>query len=166
MLWLLLAIFVIYALNCIRMIQPHERAVILRSGNIANRVVGPGVVLFLPFVERLHRVSIEPLSLSLPIQSAITRDEVPIQLQASLDAKVNNPELALKGARDWRVHLISQLQILMKDRLEDLDFDRLDSSFAEWTRSIRIQMNDLASMLGIEITGLSISNLSPRTRPE
>jgi len=84
-------------------------------------------------LEKLRLVSIEPLSLSLPIQSAITRGEIPIQLQASLDAEVGDPKLALKLARD---------------KLEDLDFDNLDSAFPEWIQSIRAEMQQFARRVG------------------
>ncbi|MCI0413294.1 SPFH domain-containing protein [bacterium] len=164
--WILLALFVILLLRTFRVVRPTERGLILRLGKSTKRVVGPGLIAILPFVDRIRRVSIEPLSLSLPIQSAITRDEIPIQLQASLDAEVKNPRLALIGARDWRVHLISQLQLLMKERLEELDFDHLDSSFPKWIQSIRREIDAAANVLGVQITGLSISNLSPRSRPE
>jgi len=124
------------------------------------------MIVLIPFVESLRRISIEPLSLSLPIQSAITSDEIPIQLQASLDAEVREPELVFSGARDWRIQLVSELQMLMKEKLEELDFDNLESTFPTWVESIRDELKQYAGKLGVEITGLSISNLSPRTRPE
>ena len=60
---------------------------------------------------------------------------------------------------------MSQLQELMKEQLEELDFDRLDEVFPEWIRSIRSQLDSKADAIGVEITGLHISNLSPRTKP-
>jgi regulator of protease activity HflC (stomatin/prohibitin superfamily) len=165
MYWIPAALILLFVLLALRRVQETDRGVILRS-NKPIRVVGPGYVLLIPFLEKLHQVSIEPLSLSLPIQSAITRDEIPIQLQASLDAEVRDPQLALKMARDWRIALVSKLQLLMKDKLEELDFDNLDSVFPEWIQSIHAEMQQIAAGLGTEITGLRISNLSPRTRPE
>ena len=112
----------------------------------------------------LDRISVEPFSVSLPPQSAITKDEIPIQLQASLDAIVRKPVLA-SGVRDWRIYMMSQLQDLMKEQLEELDFDRLDEVFPDWVRSIRSQLSSKGNDIGVEVTNLQISNLSPRTRP-
>ena len=166
MTWLVVFVFaLVLLLASIRFIQPEQRAVIIRFGQV-NRVAGPGMVFLLPWIEQLRRVSITPLSLSLPIQSAITKDEIPIQLQASLDAEVRAPELALKLTKDWRIAVISKLQTLMKDKLEELDFDQMDSVFEQWVQSIRSELQAMANELGVEITGLQISNLSPRTRPE
>ena len=165
MIYVLVAALIIIAATSIRSIPANERGVIYRLGRKQNSVVGPGKVLIIPFVDHLERVSIEPFSVSMPPQSAITKDEIPIQLQASLDAVVRNPDLALVKVRDWRIHLMSQLQELMKDQLEELDFDRLDEVFSQWVQSIRSQLNAKANEIGVEITNLQISNLSPRTKP-
>jgi regulator of protease activity HflC (stomatin/prohibitin superfamily) len=158
-------LLLILALLSTRKIDPSERGLVTRFHS-AHRVVGPGFVWILPGMETLRRVSIDPLSISLPIQSAITRDEIPIQLQASLDAEVRDPDLALRAAKDWRTALISKLQLLMKDKLEELEFDNLDASFPAWTQSIRDQLQTTAAEMGVQVGKLSISNLSPRTRPE
>jgi regulator of protease activity HflC (stomatin/prohibitin superfamily) len=164
--YVLIAIVVIVVLIAsIRSIPADERGVVYRLGRKQKSVIGPGRVMILPFIDRLERISIEPFSVSLPPQSAITKDEIPIQLQASLDAVVKNPDLALVKVRDWRIHLMSQLQELMKEQLEELDFDRLDEVFPQWVQSIRSQLNSKANEIGVEITNLEISNLSPRTKP-
>jgi regulator of protease activity HflC (stomatin/prohibitin superfamily) len=165
MIYVLLAALIIIAVSSIRSIPADERGVVYRLGRKRNSVVGPGKVMIIPFVDHLERISIEPFSVSLPPQSAITKDEIPIQLQASLDAVVKNADLALVKVRDWRIHLMSQLQELMKDQLEILDFDRLDEVFPQWVQSIRSQLSAKANEIGVEITDLQISNLSPRTKP-
>lgn len=165
MIYVLIAVvIIILAAASIRTIPPNERGVIYRLGRKQKSVVGPGKVMIIPVVERLERVSVEPLSVSLPPQSAITKDEIPIQLQASLDAVVQNAELATQ-VQDWRIYLMSQLQELMKEQLEELDFDRLDEVFPKWVESIRSQLNAKGKEIGVEVTNLQISNMSPRTKP-
>ena len=159
------AIIIIVVAASIRFIPANERGVVYRFGQKQNSVIGPGTVMILPFVDRVERISIEPFSVSMPPQSAITKDEIPIQLQASLDAFVQNADLALVKVRDWRIHLMSQLQELMKEQLEELDFDRLDEVFPQWVQLIRSQLTEKANKIGVEITNLQISNLSPRTKP-
>lgn len=159
------AIIIVLIIASIRSIPADERGVVYRLGRKQNSLIGPGTVLIIPFLDHMERVSIEPFSVSLPPQSAITKDEIPIQLQASLDAVVKNADLALIKVRDWRIYLMSQLQELMKDQLEELDFDRLDEVFVQWVQSIRSQLNAKANDIGVEITNLQISNLSPRTKP-
>ncbi|MCI0443407.1 SPFH domain-containing protein [bacterium] len=165
MFYVLIGAIIIIVIASIRSIPANERGVVYRFGRKQNSVIGPGKVMILPFVDRVERISIEPFSVSMPPQSAITKDEIPIQLQASLDAVVRNADLALVKVRDWRIHLMSQLQELMKEQLEELDFDRLDEVFPQWVQSIRSQLNAKANEIGVEIMDLQISNLSPRTKP-
>jgi regulator of protease activity HflC (stomatin/prohibitin superfamily) len=162
---LVIVLIVIVGAASIRSIPADERGVVYRLGRKQNSVIGPGTVMIIPFLDHVERVSIQPFSVSLPPQSAITKDEIPIQLQASLDAIVKNADLALVKVRDWRIHLMSQLQEMMKEQLEELDFDRLDEVFPQWVQSIGSQLNFKANEIGVEITDLQISNLSPRTKP-
>ena len=163
MTWLL--VIAIFALLGVRRIRNGSNAVVMRFGERTSRVLRPGFAWVWPFVDRLYNVSMEPLSVSLPPQSAITKDEIPIQLQASMEAKVLDPKLAAVTGKDWRVYVMSQLQDLMKERLEELEFDRLDEVFPQWVDSIRGQLDEKAGAIGVAITALQISNLSPRSRP-
>jgi regulator of protease activity HflC (stomatin/prohibitin superfamily) len=156
--------FVIVIVTGFRKVTESERGVILRGGRRV-RSCGPGLVFVPPF-DRFERVSIEPFSVSVPPQSAITKDEIPIQLVASLDAKVTDSNLAVLAVRDWRIFLMSQLQELMKERLEDLDFDNLEKVFPDWVKQIQIQLSEKGKDVGVEVTSLQISNLSPRTKPD
>jgi regulator of protease activity HflC (stomatin/prohibitin superfamily) len=163
MFWLALLIAGIGALG-IRRIQNGMNAVVIRFGRPASRIIGPGITIVWPFIDRIRSVPVDPLSVSLTPQSAITKDEIPIQLQASLDARVADIQLAAT-VRDWRILIISNLQALMKDRLEELDFDRLDELFPNWIEGIRSELRERSAEIGVQITGLRISNLSPRTKP-
>ena len=165
MIWLILIILVLLCLAGIRRVPPGMIGVFVRLNERTKRTAKPGKSWVLPGIERLDLVDVQPFSVSLPPQSAITKDEIPIQLQASLDAVPRNPELAAVSVRDWRIFLTSQLQNLMKDRLEELDFDRLDEAFPSWVQSIREDLERKAGEIGVDIRKLQISNLSPRTKP-
>jgi regulator of protease activity HflC (stomatin/prohibitin superfamily) len=163
--WLLMLIAAVWVFCSIRKIQPTERGLLVRSGRRTTKVVGPGVVFVPALLYRLDRVSIQSFSVSLPPQSAITKDEVPIQLQAAFQAEVQDAVAAVGRVRDWRVHLMSELQQLMKDGIEELDFDNIDISFGPWLEKLRGQLNEKAGHIGVEITALNVSNLYPRVRP-
>jgi regulator of protease activity HflC (stomatin/prohibitin superfamily) len=165
MVWILIAMAGAILLSSIRKVAPNERGLIVRLGRRTTKTVEPGLTLILPFIDKLEKVSIDPLHVSLPPQSAITKDEIPIQLQASLDAVVRDPALAVRKVRDWRIHLMSYLQDLMKEQFEELDFDNLPEIFPGWVQRIRHQVSQKGEDIGVEITDLQISNLSPRTKP-
>jgi len=162
---LFIAVAVILLFSGIRKIPQTHRGIVERLGRQLPGAREPGFVWMLPIFDRLHLISVEPFEVSLPPQSSITSDEIPIQLQASLVAQVVNPEKATT-VKDWRISTMSALQNLMKDRLEDLDFDRLQTEFSDWVANVRKELDQLVAVFGIEIRDLQISNLSPRTRPQ
>jgi regulator of protease activity HflC (stomatin/prohibitin superfamily) len=165
MVWLIALTVLILVAFSIRKIAAGENGVVIRLGRVTNRVLRPGFVFIVPFIDRLVRVPAEPFLISLPPQSAITKDEIPIQLQASLRAEMRDAKQAALEDRDWRIRITSRLQDLMKDGLEELDFDRLDESFPDWIRSIREKLEENAKTFGVNVIDLQISNLSPRTKP-
>jgi len=165
MVWIIAFVLIVLLANSIRRVAEGEKGVVFRLGRVTERVFGPGLALIVPFVERIIHVPAEPFQISLPPQSAITKDEIPIQLQASLRAEMRDAKKAALQDRDWRIRITSRLQDLMKDGLEELDFDRLDESFPRWIRSIRENLEENANTFGVSVTDLQISNLSPRTKP-
>ena len=164
MTWIIFAIALFLVMG-IRRIPAQQRGVMIRLGRIRGKVVGPGLVWLFPSIDKLVRISLEPFIVSLPPQSAITKDEIPIQLQASLQAVVRDPVCAATNSMDWRIYLISQLQEMIKEKIEELDFDNLPEHFPIWVQEIRQILNEKAAIIGVEVLDLQISNLSLRTRP-
>jgi regulator of protease activity HflC (stomatin/prohibitin superfamily) len=156
---------VIFLLSGVRKIPLTHRGVVLRLGKQLPGVRGPGFVWIIPIFDRVQLISIEPYDVSLPPQSAITSDEIPIQLQASVKASLQNPEQAT-SIKDWRLSTRTTLQNLMKDRLEELDFDSLQSEFPDWVQRVRRDLERSVAIFGVQIQDLQISNLSPRSRPQ
>jgi regulator of protease activity HflC (stomatin/prohibitin superfamily) len=157
-------IIAIFMLAGIRKIPQGHVALVERLGRQLPGIRPAGYIYIIPTIDRTRLISIEPFQFSLPPQSGITSDEVPLQLQASLVARVQNPEQTTT-VNDWRTSTVSTLQNLMKDELEELDFDRLQSEFPDWVCGLRKELERRVAVFGVEIHDLQISNLSPRTRP-
>jgi len=161
---LLAAVAAIFLLSGIRRVPENYAGLVERLGAQIPGSRKAGIVFVIPLIERIHLISTEPFEVSLPPQSAITSDEVPIQLQASLVAHMEHPERAM-NVKDWRISTMTALQNLMKDRLEDLDFDRLQSNFSEWAQSVREELEKRVAVFGVQVQDLQVANLSPRQRP-
>ena len=78
---LALVLLVSLALS-VRVLKQYERAVMFRVGRVAGDARGPGLVLFIPFVERLHRVSMRIVTMPIQSQGIITRDNVSVDVSA------------------------------------------------------------------------------------
>ncbi len=87
---LALVLLVSLALS-VRVLKQYERAVMFRLGRVAGDARGPGLILFIPFVERLHRVSLRIVTMPIQSQGIITRDNVSVDVSAVAYYRVADP---------------------------------------------------------------------------
>jgi hypothetical protein len=91
---LILVIVVAAAITSLRVLREYERGVSFRLGRL-RPLAGPGPVFLLPFIDRLIRVDLRTVTLTIPPQEVITRDNVPARVNAVAYFRVVKPELAI-----------------------------------------------------------------------
>src|SRR5260370_11444538 len=97
----IIAVVVLALINqAVRIVQEYERGVIFRLGRlVAAR--GPGLFFLIPFVETMRKVDLRIVTLEVPAQEAITRDNVTIQVDAVVYFRVTDPSVAVVKAIDF-----------------------------------------------------------------
>src|ERR687883_671062 len=91
---LLVAAAVALAGASIRVLREYERAVVFRLGRVIDKK-GPGLVLLVPAIDRMVRVSLRTVTLNVPPQDVITRDNVPVRVDAVVYFRVVDPDNAV-----------------------------------------------------------------------
>ncbi|MFB7328831.1 slipin family protein [Streptomyces sp. NPDC056190] len=143
-----------------RVVKQYERGVVFRLGRLRPQVCGPGLTLIVPFVDRLHRVSLQIVTMPVPAQEGITRDNVTVRVDAVVYFKVTSPAEALVQVEDYRFAVSQMAQtslrsIIGKSELDDLLSDReklnqglelmIDSPAVEWGVTIdRVEIKDVS----------------------
>ncbi|MFB7108189.1 slipin family protein [Streptomyces sp. NPDC056291] len=143
-----------------RVVKQYERGVVFRLGRLRPQVRGPGLTLIVPFVDRLHRVSLQIVTMPVPAQEGITRDNVTVRVDAVVYFKVTSPAEALVQVEDYRFAVSQMAQtslrsIIGKSELDDLLSDReklnqglelmIDSPAVEWGVTIdRVEIKDVS----------------------
>jgi regulator of protease activity HflC (stomatin/prohibitin superfamily) len=97
----LLALLVIMGF---KVLPEYERAVIFRFGRLARGVLGgngPGVVIIIPFVDDLQRVSLRTVAMDVPSQDIITKDNVTVKVNAVIYFRVVEPQKAIVAVEDY-----------------------------------------------------------------
>jgi regulator of protease activity HflC (stomatin/prohibitin superfamily) len=98
---ILLAVLVAMGFNVLR---EYERAVIFRFGRVARGLVGgdgPGIVVIIPLVDKLVRVSLRTVAMDVPPQDVITRDNVSVKVNAVIYFRVVDPQRAIIQIQDY-----------------------------------------------------------------
>lgn len=97
--FLLVALAIISA--AIKIVQEYERGVVFRLGRFAG-IRGPGLILLIPFVERMSKVDLRVVTLDVPSQEAITKDNVTVRVNAVVYFQVIDPDRAVINVEDFR----------------------------------------------------------------
>src|SRR4051794_40064628 len=119
-----LAVLVLIVLNSVRVVQEYERGVIFRLGRLVG-ARGPGVFFLIPFVERMVKVDLRILTLDVPAQEAITRDNVQLKVDAVVYFRVIDPEAAVVKVLDYIRATSLVAQTTLRSVLGQSDLDDL-----------------------------------------
>jgi regulator of protease activity HflC (stomatin/prohibitin superfamily) len=87
--------------SSVRIVQEYERGVIFRLGRVVG-ARGPGLFLIIPFIERMIKVDLRTVTLDVPAQEAITRDNVTVKVNAVVYFRVVDPVSAIVQIEDYR----------------------------------------------------------------
>src|SRR5215210_4085346 len=88
-------------LQSIRVIKQFERGVVYRFGRVQSRVRQPGLTALVPFVDRLQKVNMQIITLPVPAQDGITRDNVTVRVDAVIYFNVEDPVRAAVDVQDY-----------------------------------------------------------------
>ena len=124
----IIIVLILLMASAIRILNEYERGVIFRLGRLIG-AKGPGLVLLIPIVDRMQRVSLRTIVLDVPPQDVITRDNVSVQVNAVIYFRVMDPNKAIVAVENF-LFATSQLSqttlrsILGQQELDDLLSER------------------------------------------
>src|SRR3954468_14515028 len=120
----LLAALVALAGASVRVLREYERAVVFRLGRLVDKR-GPGLVLLVPAVDRMVRVSLRTVTLNVPPQDVITRDNVPVRVDAVVYFRVVDPNCAVVQVESFLKATSQIAQTTLRSVLGKVDLDSL-----------------------------------------
>src|SRR5689334_21336366 len=102
---LVLIFFAILVLSsAIRILREYERGVVFRLGRVLDRgAKGPGLILLIPFIDKMVRISLRIVVMDVPPQDVITRDNVSIKVNAVIYFRVVDPQKAVVEVENFLV---------------------------------------------------------------
>jgi regulator of protease activity HflC (stomatin/prohibitin superfamily) len=155
---LVLVILVAVTLTSIRVLREYERGVCFRLGRL-RPIAGPGPVFLLPFIDRLIRVDLRTVTLTIPPQEVITRDNVPARVNAVAYFRVVKPELAITEVEAYPVATSQIAQTTLRSVLGRAELDTLLSERDELNNSLRRIIDEQTEPWGIKVTTVEIKDV-------
>ncbi len=154
-------IIVLVLFNIIKVLKQYERGVIFTLGKVSTTggVKGPGVIFLLPGIQKMVRVSLRTVTMDVPSQDVITKDNVTVKVNAVVYFRVIDPRNAIIEVEDfyYATSLISQTtlrSVLGQNALDDLLSNR-EAINAELQKVIDLQTEPW----GIKVTSVEVKNV-------
>jgi regulator of protease activity HflC (stomatin/prohibitin superfamily) len=153
---LILGLFVLS--SSVKILREYERAVVFRLGRLmAAR--GPGVVLLVPMIDRMVRVSLRTHTLTIPAQDVITRDNVPARVDAVAYFRVVDPRSSIIEIEDY-LRATSQIsQTTLRAVLGKADLDTLLSEREKLNEHLQQIIDEQTEPWGIKVTTVEIKDV-------
>lgn len=139
----------------IRVASQWERGVILRVGRYVG-LRGPGIFYVIPGLETVSFVDTRLLTLEIPAQRAITKDNVPVQIDGAIFFQVSDPGKAVTEVQDYRFATTQYAQAALRDAVGGLTLDELLAEREQIQNAMRNNLEERLKSLGIHVDSVRL----------
>lgn len=159
---ILIVLFILF--NGIRILKEYERAVIFRLGRYVKEGAfyggnGPGLIILVPIIDKMERVSLRTVTMDVPAQDIITRDNVSVKVNAVLYFRVIAPERAILEVENY-LYATSQIsQTTLRSVLGQSQLDELLSKREEINVQLQQIIDQQTEPWGVKVTAVEVKNV-------
>ncbi len=152
------ALLVITLASSVRVIREYERGVVFRLGRLST-LRGPGLRRVLPGVDRLVRVDLRVVTLTIPPQEVITRDNVPARVNAVVMFRVTDPVASVMKVENFAVATSQIAQTSLRSLLGRADLDTLLAHREDLNADLRATIEAQTTAWGVEVGVVEIKDV-------
>ncbi|MWA10132.1 slipin family protein [Streptomyces sp. BA2] len=151
---------VVYVMAAARVVKQYERGVVLRLGRLQSSVRGPGFTMVVPFVDRLRKVNMQIVTMPVPAQDGITRDNVTVRVDAVIYFRVIDAAEAVVQVEDYRFAVSQMAQTSLRSIIGKSDLDDLLSNREKLNQGLELMIDSPAVGWGVQIDRVEIKDVS------
>ena len=154
------AIFVISVIvSAIKVVKEYERGVIFRLGRVQGGPKGPGLFILLPFIDKMVKIDLRTVTMDVPPQDVITRDNVPARVNAVVYFRVVDPN---KSVIEVENHVMATSQIsqtTLRSVLGQKDLDDLLTNREQINEELQTIIDDQTDPWGIKVSVVEVKDV-------
>ena len=144
--------------SAIRILREYERAVIFRLGRLIA-VKGPGLILLIPLIDRMVRVSLRTVVMDVPTQDVITKDNVSIKVNAVVYFRVMQPDKAIVEVENFLFATSQLSQTTLRSILGQSELDELLSQRDKINRELAKIIDNQTEPWGIKVSNVEVKHI-------
>ncbi|MGW3241406.1 slipin family protein [Streptomyces sp. NPDC001070] len=143
-----------------RVVQQFERGVVFRLGRVRGGVRNPGFTMIVPIVDRMRKVNLQIVTMPVPAQEGITRDNVTVRVDAVVYFKVVHAADAIINVEDYRFAVSQMAQTSLRSIIGKSDLDDLLSNREKLNQGLELMIDSPAIGWGVQIDRVEIKDVS------
>ena len=156
----IVAIFIVSViLSAIKIVKEYERGVIFRLGRVQGGPKGPGLFILLPFVDKMVKIDLRTVTMDVPPQDVITRDNVPARVNAVIYFRVVDPN---KSVIEVENHVLATSQIsqtTLRSVLGQRDLDDLLTNREQINNELQTIIDDQTDPWGVKVSVVEVKDV-------
>lgn len=156
---IVVAVFVLFVLSAVvKIVQEYERGVVFRLGRLVGPR-GPGIIFLIPFVEQMRKIDLRTVTMDIPAQEVITRDNVTVRVNAVAYFRVVDPNAAVVNVADF-VRATSQIsQTTLRSVLGQGELDDLLSERDKINQDLQRIIDEQTEPWGVKVSVVEVKDV-------
>ncbi len=155
---LLLLLLILILANAIRILREYERGVIFRLGRLIG-AKGPGLILIIPLIDRMVRVSLRVVALDVPPQDVVTKDNVALKVNAVLYFRVTRSDDAIVHVEDFLQATSQMAQTTLRSVVGEHELDDLLADRERINQQLQRIIDERTDPWGIKVTAVEVKDV-------
>ena len=160
--WILVGVVVVFLLlvllSSVKIVQEYERGVVFRLGRLVG-ARGPGLILLIPFIERMQKMDLRTVTMDIPAQEVITRDNVTVRVNAVAYFRVLDPNAAVVNVADF-IRATSQIaQTTLRSVLGQSSLDDLLSQREKINQELQTIIDEQTEPWGVKVSVVEVKDV-------
>src|SRR6478752_1178272 len=155
----LLFLVALFLFSAIKVAREYERGIVFRLGRLLPEPKGPGLFLLIPIVDRMVKVDLRTITLTIPPQEVITKDNVPVRVNAVAYFRIVEPKAAIVQVENFMVATSQIAQTTLRSVLGQHQLDELLSEREKINAILQGIIDEATSPWGIKVSVVEVKDV-------
>jgi len=159
----IIVVFLYILSSAVKVLREYERAVVFRLGRLAKALLnpggsgnGPGLILLIPIIDKMVKVSLRTVAMDVPSQDTITKDNVSLKVNAVIYFRVMDPERAVVAVEDYLFATSQMAQTTLRSVLGQSELDELLSERDRINQKLQRIIDEHTEPWGIKVSAVEV----------
>jgi regulator of protease activity HflC (stomatin/prohibitin superfamily) len=149
----------LYAIAAIKVLREYERGIVFRLGRLFPKPRGPGLIFLIPIVDKMVRVDLRTITLTIPPQEVITKDNVPVRVNAVAYFRIVDPNAAIVQVENFMVATSQIAQTTLRSVLGQHQLDELLSEREKINLILQEIIDEATGPWGIKVAIVEVKDV-------